>query len=640
MPQISFVVYAGRLPESNIPSLFTSRPDSAQTTYPYHRPPLRNYSTNLGPALGELSLSFILPQSERRDRRDGQTGEKHGMFIPVIVSLQCAMVTNHLHCAETERRPRWKDHEDVIRFILRRTIPDHPVPRGEIKNLYHSVAEEVKKTFRHLNGLIDYTGMKYVTEKYGSDPTYGNRKMKVVYPARPQSDKTPRASNTTLGHARRVVKNGGGRFILCSHCNGHGYLDVSEAGLQVGSKPQDDPEVGSTHHSRPPQVVLGTPYPGPGNVALGANPTQPFGSSANVSGYATASPPAAHVPSIHQGLPHLNTAFQRLAEDLLPRTSSWSNDNAYGGAQDVGGLGIQMPRTPDARYGNSNMVSSEPQAEQYSHSGIARENQQTSWMPQAAPVVPSARHSTTATADPILYPSYGQMGQGAIVTNNQARVSTSQAGTSFQAAQPNQLKPMPMPMLGPARGESSQGGPNAIPLAPDIAAHGHPSKRPRTEDRADEGEMGYRRGSAAQYGRFQTGEEPASKRHRAITAEQSSMMSIGQDQTSSVGLPSGQQAVTGGDAGYFLNTNFLTGNAASGHNLDYPPLDPRLLDPNHGGSTDHHHASGVLAPAGFSAAPAPPAMTQPAFDFNEVDFAQFLEEYGNSFVPDPLPDQY
>ncbi|KAI0839079.1 hypothetical protein F5Y06DRAFT_295697 [Hypoxylon sp. FL0890] len=175
----------------------------------------------------------------------------------------------------TERRPRWKDHDDVIHFILKRTIPDHPVPRGETKALYHSVAREVRENF-NLRGLIDYTGIKYVTEKYGSDPVYGNRKMSVIYPARTGTDNTPGARDKTFRKARRAVENGDGKYIICPHCEGHGFLEVIETGHQVDSGSQDDQGAGSSHLVSASQVVSGAPHMDPSDLSLGVNPSRAY----------------------------------------------------------------------------------------------------------------------------------------------------------------------------------------------------------------------------------------------------------------------------------------------------------------------------------------------------------------------------
>ncbi|KAI0107344.1 hypothetical protein F4776DRAFT_668305 [Hypoxylon sp. NC0597] len=523
---------------------------------------------------------------------------------------------------QTARRPRWKDHEDVIKFILKRTIPDYPVPRGATKDLYHSVAREVKETF-NLRGLVDYTGIKYVTEKYGTDPLFGNRKMLVIHPAKTPKGRmdTPRASNATFKKARRAVESGGGQLILCPHCGGHGFLDVREARPQVDPKPREDQSSGFTNIHPTPQVVSNVPYPGPNDIGLGINHSQSFEPSTSAFSRATVPSPAVNMPSIHQSSSHSGY--------LLPTVPTVpSNGTLYNGIQDTGRRRSQMPQSPGIWTSASNTIGSGRHIGQTPNSSVGDGIQQTVPIPQATPMGPLAGQSATGMAmDATVDSSYWQMDQEAMLNKHQANVPAGQAGTTYQVAQPGQIEPMSRSRRAPEL--LSLGGHNPIPPAPGAVMHGRPPKRPRTEDQ----ESGNRRESTALHGGLSTGNERASKRLRINTAEQSSMMGIGQDLLTSVGLPSEQQ-VAANDNSYFLNNDYPIDNAIPSQDFDFSLLDPAIFSTNYSAGGDHGfdqlQALGVAAPAGTSSGVELPATTAPDYDIDQVDFSQFLKDYADA----------
>ncbi|OTA68612.1 hypothetical protein K449DRAFT_429479 [Hypoxylon sp. EC38] len=581
----------------------------------------------------ELSLPFTLSLSGHRDRdsrkSSSQKYPEYGTFIPIIVGPQCAAVTNFPHSnsrltsmseqsdgTETAKRPRWKDHEDVIDFILKRTIPDYPVPRGATKDLYHSVAKEVKETF-NLRGLIDYTGVKYVTEKYGTDPAFGNRKMLVIHPAKTSKARadTPRASNATLKKARRAVENGGGQLILCPHCGGHGFLDASEAESQVDPRPRED-QISGIHPA--PQVMSSVPRLGPNEIDPVLKPPPSFESPASAFDHATVPSSAGNMPSIHRSSSRSNYFLPSVP--TLP-----SNGNPYDGRQDTSRIRSQMPQSPGIWSGASNTTGSGPHIGWPLTPSTGKGNQQTVPMPQATLMDPLPRQRSTATGmNAALDSNYWQVDQEVMLNNHQANVPTGQGGISHQVAQQGQIEPMPRPRR--VTELLSLGGHNAL----GAVTHGRPRKRSRTEDQ----ELDSRRESTAPYGYSSMANERMSKRAR-IAEEQSSMMAIGQDLSTPVELPSGQQ-VAASDNAYFLSNDYPIApldNATSSHSTDYPPLDPAILGPNYSTGSDHGldqtHEPGVAAPAESLSGFDLPPITGPDFDLSEVDFSQFLKDYAD-----------
>ncbi|KAI1485714.1 hypothetical protein F5X96DRAFT_690000 [Biscogniauxia mediterranea] len=134
--------------------------------------------------------------------------------------------------------------DEQINFILDRTVRD--VARGETVNLHLAVAREFREAF----GEPDFglNQVRYVTERYGSDPDYGNRWGKLVRPVAqplpapapaPAQDAGAVAVPTTPGvrrlaraRARKAITTTKRRFVLCAHCGG--------AGVQVLAA--DEPE--------------------------------------------------------------------------------------------------------------------------------------------------------------------------------------------------------------------------------------------------------------------------------------------------------------------------------------------------------------------------------------------------------------
>ncbi|KAI1138260.1 hypothetical protein F5Y05DRAFT_413574 [Hypoxylon sp. FL0543] len=531
-----------------------------------------------------------------------------------------------------ERRPRWKDHEDVIHFILKRTIPDYPVPRGATKALYHSVAKEVRENF-NLRGLVDYTGIKYVTEKYGSDPVYGNRKMSVIHPAGKRTDGAPRAGDKTLKRARRAVENGGGQFVLCAHCMGSGFLDVNEARRQVDSGPERHQDTGSNHLQPTRQAVSRAPRSSPDGLPQQMKPSQAIGSSVAVSGHIAAPSPAAHRPKVHQSSPYSNPASQNLREHMIPNSALPSYGNAYSGAQDIGGPGKQIPQTALGL-----------QVGQPLNSGVRLK---TNMIPQNATMVPTPKQSTTVADmdNAILYPNFGQMGQETSLDNNQAYMPTRWISAPCEVMQPGQTAPISGP--GWAEQLPSLDGRNAMWPAGGPIMHQRPAKRSRTEDEADE-HLGTHGVNTTPYGRTSFGNEPAPKRPKLATAEQEPMMTTGQDLSTSVAQPSAQLEYVGGNAPYFPNGHTPTVDAVPGHSLDYSLLDPRIFGGDYSAGHDgigqnctfQAAAAAETTAAITSSGAQQPAATEPTFNFDEVDFAQFLDEYCNYPVVDSQVSQY
>ncbi|KAI5918353.1 hypothetical protein F4810DRAFT_715607 [Camillea tinctor] len=113
--------------------------------------------------------------------------------------------------------------DEQINFILDRTVRD--VPRGETVNLHRAVARDFREAYKQPDFGLNQ--VRYVTERYGSDPDYGNRWGKLVRPVASATPPTPQDTGVPVREtpgARRLARKskGGGMFALCAHCGGSG----------------------------------------------------------------------------------------------------------------------------------------------------------------------------------------------------------------------------------------------------------------------------------------------------------------------------------------------------------------------------------------------------------------------------------
>ncbi|KAI0594781.1 hypothetical protein F4775DRAFT_605899 [Biscogniauxia sp. FL1348] len=137
--------------------------------------------------------------------------------------------------------------DEQINFILDRTVRD--VPRGETVNLHLAVARDFREAYDEPDFGLNQ--VRYVTERYGSDPDYGNRWGKLVRPvsqvlARDTGVPAAAAATTTPG-ARRLAR-ARGRLALCAHCGGTGVQALDEPGQQQQHPPPPGPEAGHRPH--------------------------------------------------------------------------------------------------------------------------------------------------------------------------------------------------------------------------------------------------------------------------------------------------------------------------------------------------------------------------------------------------------
>ncbi|KAI8628915.1 hypothetical protein F5Y19DRAFT_485258 [Xylariaceae sp. FL1651] len=115
--------------------------------------------------------------------------------------------------------------DEQIHFILDKTV--RQIPRGKTNDVYCDTVREFKERY----GIEEFglNQVRYVTERYGTDPVYGNRWANLPKPQAPRppiplpdEDDLPMPFNMTPG-AKRILRRGAnGRYTLCTHCDGTG----------------------------------------------------------------------------------------------------------------------------------------------------------------------------------------------------------------------------------------------------------------------------------------------------------------------------------------------------------------------------------------------------------------------------------
>ncbi|CAJ2499983.1 Uu.00g028360.m01.CDS01 [Anthostomella pinea] len=132
--------------------------------------------------------------------------------------------------------------DEQISFILERTV--RPIPRGETNNVHLQVVDDFKKKYG--KPTFGLNQVRYVTERYGSDPAYGNRWAALVRSQQNMSDPmsqdqeaAPISPIIPTATAKRVAQRSTkGKFALCTACNGTGVKAVHRPAVPQRSTAQ------------------------------------------------------------------------------------------------------------------------------------------------------------------------------------------------------------------------------------------------------------------------------------------------------------------------------------------------------------------------------------------------------------------
>ncbi|KAI1334373.1 hypothetical protein F5Y15DRAFT_420902 [Xylariaceae sp. FL0016] len=161
-----------------------------------------------------------------------------------------------------------KYSEEQINFILDRTI--RPINRGDTIPVYLQTAQDFKDEF----GITEFglNQVRYVTERYGSDPAYGNRWANLVRPVVPMFEAPPASDakspvqdqddsfdipeHATMRVRRAAQRGSQGKLTLCTHCNGTGVTAAHRAAATTPASEQA-PGPRRRDEEEPPQPMGG-----------------------------------------------------------------------------------------------------------------------------------------------------------------------------------------------------------------------------------------------------------------------------------------------------------------------------------------------------------------------------------------------
>ncbi|KAL7620693.1 hypothetical protein AAE478_009688 [Parahypoxylon ruwenzoriense] len=145
--------------------------------------------------------------------------------------------------------------EEIINFVLDKVVPERRIPRGTRDALFVEAAEETNAAFPDYYRPLGEKAVRYIYTRYGSDPTYGNRRAMIVYPAAGTTDDETDTPDLTPT-ARRAVKTvskGKGKNTLCEACGGLGVvpLEAAETPTRLKRRPAPSTSRRGGNSSRP-----------------------------------------------------------------------------------------------------------------------------------------------------------------------------------------------------------------------------------------------------------------------------------------------------------------------------------------------------------------------------------------------------
>ncbi|KAH9906534.1 hypothetical protein F4778DRAFT_778924 [Xylariomycetidae sp. FL2044] len=167
--------------------------------------------------------------------------------------------------------------DEQINFVLDRAI--QYVPRGELEDLHRQIVEEFLNRWDDMENF-GIPQVRYIVERYGRDPQYGNRRVNVVRPGPipegpgpilegAEGPQPPRTSWRAINVRNRPAAVEASRaeprlYPLCEHCDGTGLKPVlnknnqprQQAAQNEGPTHQDNQSMSTGGHlAYPPSTA-------------------------------------------------------------------------------------------------------------------------------------------------------------------------------------------------------------------------------------------------------------------------------------------------------------------------------------------------------------------------------------------------
>ncbi|KAI8957991.1 hypothetical protein F5Y11DRAFT_363224 [Daldinia sp. FL1419] len=442
---------------------------------------------------------------------------------------------------------------EMIEFILDKTIPEHPVPRGKKKELYDRTAHLFNQSFPEFPSGIKNSQVKYIVDHFGNSAEYGNRKANVIHrdPIGPISAKANAgASNSTQGPKPATAQSNGRRCIVCPHCNGKGTLEAYEKTIDPPSTPSVITSTPITPFMNPTDLTMGSDlYHDSPSSSVGlptkATLTRPAPLAPNSQqnalwygpmvqqneSYPLVTAPVVHMqPAIREGREGM--VVTNNTHPLLTGSGTQTMNNTRRRMAVSSDLGLSTAAwtgriSPTAQPNFDFEPNTAPRAQQTPRTTYI----QSQAAPQSYPPVrqnrPLAMKPGTPTpparGQPIRFQHLDQAGQGVIIPPNIRFIPRADAVKYG-------LSKEPVPPMGKH--------PNA--QVPGAATRSNPLKRPRTDDEINVGGSAASPGYNRVQGRQLIENRPALKRPRTTAGKSSSLIANAGISNGPPGLLQGQ----------------------------------------------------------------------------------------------------
>ncbi|KAI1464266.1 uncharacterized protein F4812DRAFT_453113 [Daldinia caldariorum] len=540
---------------------------------------------------------------------------------------------------------------EMIRFVLDRTVPIDPIPRGKKRAIYHETAELFNQMFPNLEKPVGYSQIKYITDHFGNSAEFGNPKGNIIYHDSAKDGASNRANN--IPKPSQIATEGKkNKVSVCHHCDGKGFVEVSE-------EPVD-----STSTSPGNTATPVTPYPDLNNVSVGKQLYQTLESSDNF--YLTPStglcvlptPSTRPRPSQLSQFPEQKAQYLQNTPMVPPRAgvpegNRRSNTAMYNVPDDTTAKGIRPMNIARQETATSSQVRPgvggyNPTAlENFSSTpGTTAQGRQNPGMPQrqptgvSQPYIFTGQNRTAPVNTGMATQSVlGQVSQNQMATTHR-RQSLSRVYNGGVTRQTTQLTPGQLvPVSGKTKELMPLARPNSMSPAPGAIIRSGSLKRSRPNEEIVNmriGDMGYEEAQ----GPKPVGGEPASKKRMGSAKGKGSdaLVSSTKDVSASARAAAGREPTWDKYLDNIIN-DYFANEAGPSQNQNHSSMGetavagPRLMSGNEfqvDPSLLHQNAGPVTSTATVQHSAA-----QPAKEPQLPDDFDIVQDYLNRFGRDP-----
>ncbi|KAI1657597.1 hypothetical protein F4813DRAFT_396134 [Daldinia decipiens] len=546
--------------------------------------------------------------------------------------------------------------DEMIEFVLERTVPTEPIPRGKKRALYEETAELFGQKFPNFESPVKYAQIKYITDHFGSSTEFGNPKGRIIYHD-PTNDRISKVMNNSSEPTRTATQNGKSKCILCPHCSGKGFLEVSKE----PAGPSD-----ASPANLPTPV---TPYPNPAAIPMGTKLYQGSESATGIHGTPIATPTALPTPITHRRPLQFGPLLQQQSPHPVTTPSVPLRAGIREGVQQSTGMrnipassapkgiwstintGQEAAMSPKTRPGAADGIRTNDNGattlgNRNAALNTAARNFQNQIMLQRKSLGMTQQHtsagqniSTAMNMGTLSRPVRGQVSQ--MTTPNRYQPVSRASREEFIPQTTRLVSRQPVPTAGRVMLMPSMGQ-NSASRASEAATHGTPLKRPRPNDEASVGIPAGNMGHTGAQEYKPMANEPASKRRKTDTKENFTLANGNGNLSAPV--ESVPELEPSWDS-YLddITSNFFSDEVGLSYDQNHAPMDSFTLDLGVDAGNDsqvnqnltHQDAGLVTSTTADQSkfdlkAPQAPQAPQAPKDSEEIDMIQdFLDNHGS-----------